>query len=228
MHRKNTTHDSGFTMVELLIAMVISTIISAAIFSAYRVQQRIYTAQTEVVDLQQNIRAALGYLKMEIREAGFDPENTGNFGIVTAGKGAIEFTKDINADGVVDSLETIEYGFEDSTDDALPRDGVPDGGKPVSLGRRVNGAGGGNWEPIAEGVERIEFRYLDDNDNVTATAGDIRTVEVSMLVRAGAADDSFNQNQSFSTPAGTTWGPYTDHFRRRFASTRIRTRNIGL
>lgn len=58
----------GFTLVELLIAIVILGIVSAALYRVLVNNQRIYQAQTQHIDLQQNIRAAVTILPADLRE----------------------------------------------------------------------------------------------------------------------------------------------------------------
>lgn len=58
----------GFTLVELLIALVLLGLVSAAIYRVLVNNQRIYQAQTQRIDLQQNIRAAVTILPAELRE----------------------------------------------------------------------------------------------------------------------------------------------------------------
>src|SRR5437016_6424383 len=58
----------GFTMIELLIALVILGIVSAALYKVLVTNQRTYLAQTHRIDLQQNIRAAATILPAELRE----------------------------------------------------------------------------------------------------------------------------------------------------------------
>src|SRR2546425_2272330 len=58
----------GFTMVELLVALVLLGIVSAALYRVLVNNQRIYTAQTQRIDLQQNIRAAATILPADLRE----------------------------------------------------------------------------------------------------------------------------------------------------------------
>jgi len=55
-------------MVELLIALVILGIVSAALYKVLVTNQRTYLAQTQRIDLQQNIRAAATILPAELRE----------------------------------------------------------------------------------------------------------------------------------------------------------------
>lgn len=58
----------GFTLVELLVALVLLGIVSAGIYRVLVNNQRIYQAQTQRIDLQQNIRAATTILPAELRE----------------------------------------------------------------------------------------------------------------------------------------------------------------
>ena len=58
----------GFTMVELLVAMVLLGLVSAALYRVLVNNQRLYMAQTQRIDLSQNIRAAANILPAELRE----------------------------------------------------------------------------------------------------------------------------------------------------------------
>lgn len=66
-------HAYGFTLVELMIAMVIAGIVLAAIYQAYRSQQKVYITQQMVIEMQQNARSAMTLMKREIRMAGYKP-----------------------------------------------------------------------------------------------------------------------------------------------------------
>lgn len=58
----------GFTMIELLVALVLLGIVSTAIYRVLVNNQRLYMAQTQRIDLSQNIRAANTILSAEFRE----------------------------------------------------------------------------------------------------------------------------------------------------------------
>ncbi len=58
----------GFTMVELLVALVLLGIVSAALYRVLVNNQRLYMAQTARIDLSQNIRAAGNIMPAEFRE----------------------------------------------------------------------------------------------------------------------------------------------------------------
>lgn len=58
----------GFTLVELLVALVLLGIVTAAIYRVLVNNQRMYHSQTQRIDLAQNIRAAVTILPAEFRE----------------------------------------------------------------------------------------------------------------------------------------------------------------
>ncbi|MEN8141313.1 MAG: PilW family protein [Thermodesulfobacteriota bacterium] len=74
MRTKTDLPAAGFTLVELLIAMLLTGIISIGIFSAYKAQQANYIIQEEVAEMQQRVRAGLDMMVMELRLAGYNPE----------------------------------------------------------------------------------------------------------------------------------------------------------
>lgn len=62
----------GFTLVELIVALVIFSIVSTAIYQLLVSNQRLYRAQAAKVDLSQNVRAAVSILPDELRELDAD------------------------------------------------------------------------------------------------------------------------------------------------------------
>lgn len=66
-----TKKKKGVTLIELLIALVISGILISALYRVFISQQKIYTVQDQVVDIQQNLRIAVDQMTREIRMAGY-------------------------------------------------------------------------------------------------------------------------------------------------------------
>ena len=63
--------NKGVTLIELLIALVISSIVIAALYRVFISQQKTYTVQEQVKDMQQNARQSINRMMSEIRMAGF-------------------------------------------------------------------------------------------------------------------------------------------------------------
>lgn len=244
-NRSTPETQSGFTLIELMITMLISGFVIAGIYSAYTTQLESYGTQEDVAVIQQNIRSAMMIMARDIREAGCNPTESLNPGFVSATAGLIQFTRDIGGniiapnegDGDLDDLdENISFGFSQAVD--VDGNGIADGGTQGAdwsaagnFGRNTNTGGG--FQPIAESVDAVEFNYImSDGTSSTAPApsryNEIRAVQVSMLVRSQRMDPDFTNIARYTTAAGTVWGPFNDNFRRRFAATTIQCRNLGL
>lgn len=63
--------EKGFTLIELMIAMALSLIVMAAIFSTFKSQQDSYVVQSQVSMAQQNLRAALYMITRDVQMAGY-------------------------------------------------------------------------------------------------------------------------------------------------------------
>lgn len=120
-------NESGFTMVEVLIAMVVAMVIMAGSYVYFNTQQKQTTIQTNVSDAQQTLRAAMDFMAREFRMVGYDPTVSGNFGITDIsddnGMSAISYSWDaVNGDGAVDGNEEFRFSLAN----AAPVDGVLD------------------------------------------------------------------------------------------------------
>ena len=63
----------GFTLVELMVTLAVSSLALAGIYGAYKAQLESHVTQNIVVDTQQNLRNAFYILQRSLRMAGFDP-----------------------------------------------------------------------------------------------------------------------------------------------------------
>ncbi len=249
MSKKDTiTNPSGFTLVELMITLLIAGVIISAIYSAYSTQNRVFTAQEAVAEMQQNIRTGLAVMNRDIRMAGFDMTAKANAGFVDG----VNFSNGTGVDEPVNSNATqIAFTFDldrNGSIDQVPEDINGDLNKDMTemeqVSYRLNGTDlqrytttipgldpiTGNpieWQTIAEQIEKIEFNYLDSDGNSTAILNDIRTVQISLLAKANRPDPKFNNTMTYTTGSGATW-PVNDKFRRRFLVNSIRCRNLGL
>ncbi len=70
MVRHGRARDAGMTLVEIMITLVISSIIAASTFMFFAGQQRIYETQTKLLNIQQNLWAAMEVVARYTRAAG--------------------------------------------------------------------------------------------------------------------------------------------------------------
>ena len=112
----------GFTLVEMVLALAISSIVLAAIYSVFTIANKNFTTQNVAANVQQNLRSAIGLMSRDIRLAGLDPAGSDNFGIAYASRTKIRFTMDSidsgsgDFNGIVDeaNFEEITYDFQGS------------------------------------------------------------------------------------------------------------------
>jgi prepilin-type N-terminal cleavage/methylation domain-containing protein len=57
----------GFTLLEMLIALVLFAIVGIAVYRVFRTNMRVFQAQTQRVDLEQNLRGAAALMTAELR-----------------------------------------------------------------------------------------------------------------------------------------------------------------
>ena len=72
MKCKHTKNERGITLLEILIAMAIMGVVTAAVMQAYVTQHENYMVQEDITDIQQNARASVDELVRNVRMAGHD------------------------------------------------------------------------------------------------------------------------------------------------------------
>jgi prepilin-type N-terminal cleavage/methylation domain-containing protein len=67
--RKNAP--SGFTLIEILVALAITSILVTAIYRFFIGQHHAYTIQDQVIEMEQNARVAMDMIRRDLRMAGY-------------------------------------------------------------------------------------------------------------------------------------------------------------
>jgi type IV pilus assembly protein PilW len=211
---KNT--DKGFTLVEILISLTISTVVMSAIYQTYDSLQQSYIIQQEIAHMQQNLRAAMFMMVRELRMAGYDPTGKAGAGIITATPASpavpavdalIKFTRDLNGDwDTDDSGEDITYSLYTS-------------GGIQKLGRKNPTLN----RPVAEYIEALDFVFINGDNAQTSTVADIRSVQITLVARTKRADTDYTNNFVYKNQQGATiFGPVGDGYRRSMLTTQVR------
>jgi type IV pilus assembly protein PilW len=159
-----TDRQSGFTLIELLVAMAVSSIVLVSVVGFFTTLNKSYTRHTATADIQQVVRAGIDFMSDNIRMAGLDPLQTGNFGIEAPGASGITFTADLDMNGQIDvsNSERIAYALN---------------------GNQVQQTVGAVTESLVDNVTNFTFIYRDENDLVSADPTAIRTVQISLTVQ---------------------------------------------
>lgn len=72
MKKNKLQSNAGVTILEVLIALFITSIITVAVLRLYVTQHKNYMVQDDITDIQQNARASIDELSRQIRLAGYD------------------------------------------------------------------------------------------------------------------------------------------------------------
>jgi type IV pilus assembly protein PilW len=219
--------NQGFTIVELLVAMVVALLAMGAIYSTFLSQLKSYVVQEETSAMNQNLRIALFYVQREIRMAGCDPTGNANAKIITANASSINFTEDVRGD--LDESDS-DGDTDDANEDITYR---------LKANNLVKNTGSGN-QLVVQNIDALDFVYLDGSSppNVLNPGGSsvpdesldqIRSVEVTMVARTDRITlASKNNNAYFNQRGWKILGPQNDNFSRRRLSVWIKCRNLGL
>lgn len=175
MYYLSKNKESGFTLVELLIAMAIGLIILAALSSTFLMQRKIYDVQEQIVEMVQTARATMDMMTREIRMAGYDPAGA-TFDGIPYNAGQLQIRADLDGDGNITGQENIIYIY-DATD--------------LQIDRNI----GSGDQPFAENIQSFTFVYLkaDGVTEVTTSAenGDIRQIKITITARTSKADADY-------------------------------------
>ena len=226
---KKAIAKSGFSLIEVMVAMTVAIVVIAVVMGAMVSQQKNHVTQESLIDMQQGLRAALEVVGSELKMAGYDPTGTAGSTIVLADTADLQFQIDRNGDGDWDAGEVIRLAL---TNDAN-RDGIADG-TPCDLGR---GLDGGALQVLAENIDALNFVYFDSNGNVLATPvadlDAIGSIQVTLVARSGAVLPGFfkrqRDNKTYHNRQGDVVLPApNDDFRRLEIVHEFKGRNLLL
>ena len=170
----------GFSLNELLVALVIMSVVSSAIYGVFSISSRSCTTQGVAADVQQSVRAAMEVMLQDIRAAGLDPTASGNFGIELAEAEKLRFTSD--------SIDTALNDFNGILDETNSEriTYVLQGTQLHQILYETTDSE--TSTPLIGNVQNLKFNYFDaDGNNLGSPVpplqlSDIRTINVSITV----------------------------------------------
>ena len=175
---------NGFTLVELMVSMGIGMVILAAVTTTFMSQTRIYNAQEQINEMQQNARGALDIISRELKMAGYKPSG-GGFNGITYSTTQLMVQADLNSDGAISTSSTaneqITYAF-DSANDQITR-----------------AVGSGSAQILAEHISAFTFNYLNSTGAATTVSANIRQVSITITAKTAKPDPNFTSNGGYRT-----------------------------
>ena len=193
--------EEGFTLIEFLVSILLTSIIMAAIYSVYRLQTHTVKAQESRLEAQEYARAVLDLMVREIRNAGYKPVTVGtllhptpcddgsNGGVYTATATKFEFRYDIDADGdCAESDERITYDYDSSNNNI------------------TRAADGGAAQDLTDGnATELELKYFEqdgtelDRPVDAADLPNIQKVLIKLTVQSTSTGTEFGGGQLNAT-----------------------------
>ena len=219
--------EHGFSMVELLVALGILSLVMAGVYSLMIQNEKIYQVQLNLSDMQQNARVSLDLMAREIRMAGADPtyraflDPAVNEAIEAAGASSIEVKMDRPYDDEDDGYDISDKNTDNDTEDLNENDFgdgfINDDGEHVEfswnsstgvLFRVLKNHDPNIQQPVADNVTGLAFTYFDDDGNEIAdpdnNRDDIEKIEIAITVRSRDKDLNTGQYKTFSLSTEVT------------------------
>lgn len=179
----------GLTLIELMIVLVLSLLLMAAVYMTYQTQHATSTIQHEVSAVQQDLSAVLDIMAKDIRNAGCDPTLQTTAGIMPdeTGPTSLSITMDLNEDG--------------DTSDTNPDEQVIF----TFNGSGILRNGGGVVRELVQNVTTFGLTYYDEDNVVIPPTGgggafltsgeaeDVVFVEIQVQLRSDKRDPETNQ-----------------------------------
>lgn len=197
----------GFTIIELLVSVLLTSMIMGAIYSVYRVQTHSAKVQENRLEAQEYARAVLDMMVRETRNAAYNPLGTssgnncaggsaGTPSVVTATATSFRFTYDFQGT----TAGSVSNGHCDNADEDITYQYQAPGPQncPAGFGD-VTRTANGTTEPLTNcNVTAFSLTYYP-KDSTTAYAtpvasgnlGIIKRVSISLTVRSKNPDAQF-------------------------------------
>ena len=211
-------NDTGFSLIELIIAMAVTTLVLGALYMAVNATQRHSGGIEGKVVAQQDAKAALNLMAVEIGMASYNPTfspdlwvnppggagacgdkslNQNYRGIQEATPNALTVQTDISGNGALgDPNEMIRYVY-DAANLRITRSTNCSGAQPF-LG---DTGGTRNVRVINNANNLAVFRYFDGSGTEIAAASlpaaipDIRRIEITLAVETEHIDPNTGQRR---------------------------------
>lgn len=184
---------AGFSLVEMLVALAIVSIIIASMTAVFERSGRLYTTQNAAAALQQEVRAAMDVIVSETRMAAYDPAKSGEFEIKKAEATQFRFEADYDgnekvggykADGTVAKNEPYSESPESRCENRTFRYNL--------TGKSIHSICGTDAETLIGGadsnikVTALDFSYRDKKNNPTSLVSEIRGAVITITAQAPA------------------------------------------
>ena len=164
MNKLTQYHQSGFTLIELMISLALGLIISAAAIMLFFTGQKSYSLQQGSADLQDNANFGLNYIVRDIRLSNLNTKSSG-VNSETAG-GGIVLTSKVNASSKTEGSPAVTTYYPN-----LPVSMTGTTVAVANLSQGNTGLANVNTEKSDQLVIQYKPQYVIDPDDATKLFG---------------------------------------------------------
>ncbi|MGM0418852.1 MAG: PilW family protein [Thermodesulfobacteriota bacterium] len=166
----------GFTLVELVMAMLITSIISIVLYSTFSNQIKIYVNQKKINQLKNDLSITLDFIERDLRLAGFDPFDKADVGFVEALDDkmvfqGVDYKKDFSEH---DDLRRIYYEFSSGRIKRIYNSSVDDGS--------LNDFNSVNY--LSENIDSLNIKYENSDKEIKSSADYDKIEKVTVTIKA--------------------------------------------
>lgn len=192
---------NGFSMVELLVAMAIASVIMIAIAAMFVRSSRVYTLENARAALQQEMRAVMEIMARDLRMALVNPEYVGGLTEIRKATAThLRFTMDLDGDKNIDpninfpDCEVLSYRY--SAGDQALQIICAEATTTSQTTRTLLGGTGSDID-----VTGVNFVYRDKEGNEASLIQEIRGVEITLTAQIPAGSAGM-ESRSYTTYVG--------------------------
>ena len=197
----------GFSMIELMIAMLVSMIVLGSAASVISAVQNTYAHQMDDATVEQEARFAMDWIRRTIEQAGSNPYGVSVSDCPSANTAFQAIRMDPDGDGLPDDIRVqADVGIPDglivgsagSCTEADEDITIAHNAAASTITRFDRGT---DASPVAwtDAVfTGVQFQYFDNSMNATAFSGAVRVVRVTLTGRSRSARPGMNEGTTFT------------------------------
>lgn len=193
-------NEKGFTLVELFIALALAGLLIASVFNVFISQQKVYSIQDQVLELDQNLRTGMDLLVREIKMAGF---------------GQPAWNAINNDTGISYSIKVTDGGSNPDTINIIGCFDEPKGALATAA------AAGSTTITLQSSAQADSLNWSSKRDIFIGDLENAKIISISGVTLTIDTDPNVNGNQGLinSYPASTSNNPINVYLVRRITYT---------